>query len=96
MSSRRPNTEAEDRIVLSMKLRLYVMNMSGMSRQSILRSTRFARSSASWGSRSGVKVVISYATITTEFATQYKRRSVIFKHLYGRHDQASDASLIDS
>lgn len=42
MPSFNPNTDALDRIVLSMKLKLYVMNMIGMSRQSSLRTTRFA------------------------------------------------------
>lgn len=37
-----PNTEALERIVLSMKLKLYVTNSNGMIQKSIFRKTRFA------------------------------------------------------
>lgn len=39
----RPKTAAEDKIVLSMKFRLYVTNMIARIRRSILRSIRLAR-----------------------------------------------------
>lgn len=48
VSSINPNTDALDKIVLSMKFSIYVKNKSGMSRQSILRTMRRMRA-ASFG-----------------------------------------------
>ena len=46
VSALSPNTDALERIVLSMKLKLYVMNMIGKSLQSIFRNTFRARSAS--------------------------------------------------
>jgi hypothetical protein len=94
VSSRRPKTEAEDRIVLSMKLRLYVMNMRGIRRQSILRKTRFASASCSaskWiTSGAGCEAVIS---VCLEGSMVRNPGSTKVRELMLKFETATDAEI---